>query len=348
MLYMRFMEHFNIPQSKFIEHSIYTSICRIGNTVKNGYIGPDTASAIDMNKQLSIKKAFSEMLERRALMFGNINNTSYTDAFELITNKPAVINSNYATYNQEKDFYTDTTGSAAHYSSKYAIYSGLLELIEKNALFLFWYGKKGYRITNEQLKEVKSLNNNTAFNHLNNTKKLMVFKSDFFYPLHIVYTIVVDQNIIVSSGVGSSFCFEEALQHSFNEAYLLLWKNESLLLFYRNDSDYKTYLESPQNILNYLNQFSITTEIDQAFSYKSQNKHIPDLLNTLPSWIEEIYVIPLTQYVSKHLKCIKIFSPYMYNHIPSKKNINLNNPMNIYTINLDNQQMNEIPDCIVT
>ncbi|MEW4371345.1 YcaO-like family protein [Paenibacillus kandeliae] len=342
------MDHFNIPQSKFIENSIYTSICRIGNTVKNGYIGPDTASAIDINKQLSIKKAFSEIVERRALMFGNINNTPYIDAFELISNKPAVLNSNYATYNQEEDLFTDTTGSAAHYSSKSAIYSALLELIEKNALFLFWYGKKGHRITNQQLKEVKSLSKNTVFNHLNNTKKLMVFESDFFHPLHIVYTIVIDQNIIVSSGVGSSFCFEEALQHSFNEAYLLLWKNESLLLFYRNDSDYRTYSESPENILTYLNQFPTAKEINQIFSYKSQNKHIPDLLDTLPPWIEKIYLIPLTQCISKHLKCIKIFSPYMYNHIPSKKNINLNNPMNVYTINLKSEQMAKIPDCIVT
>ena len=71
MLYSTLQDKkFNFPESIFTTPNGYIALSQIGTFVKEGSIGPGMGSAVSTNNILAFKKAFSEMIERRAIMVG--------------------------------------------------------------------------------------------------------------------------------------------------------------------------------------------------------------------------------------------------------------------------------------
>lgn len=347
MLFMNNMKHYNIPQKKFITDNVYTSFSKIGNYLISGYLGPDGSTAIDFSKRGSMKKAFSEILERRALSAGGITNKKgEVYAVNLIKRKPTFIDMKYSTYSNEQDYPIDTTGSASHTNSKIAIYNSLKELMEKNALFLFWYGLKGKRLV---IKEKNFFKEQRIIKSLHdNNKETFFYINDFFYPLRVVISFILKDTYICSTGVGSSFCIKQALNKSIEEAFLLLWKDETIELVESKGSTFEKKYEDHTACLKHLDHIKETLVITHFDEVGSLDKKNPDyLLKLLPEWIEDVYMIPLNQVIRHGMKSIKIFSPHMYNHIPMKEYINVSNPMNTCTIHLSGAELQQIPDCIV-
>ncbi|APO43525.1 hypothetical protein BS614_05530 [Paenibacillus xylanexedens] len=345
MLYLSNPLHFNIPEQKFITDDTYTSFSRIGNFLKNGYIGPDSSTAIDFNKQQSLIKAFSEMIERRAISAGGIPfDEKSVYAINMVNSSSVLIDKKYSTYSLSEEFPIDTTGTSSHISSQKAIVSSLREIIEKNALYLFWYGKQGSKIK----LDVSLINKHKILSGLmyQKNKEVLFFINEYFYPLKVVFCFILHKNFVCSSGVGSSFSIEEAILKSTQEAVLLQWKEESNELVAMSRQVFKKKYENQSGIIDYLSvgYGSISTS-----DYEKTMKEltISNLLNILPAWVAEVYMIPLKQTVTTKIKCIKIYSPYLFNHIPLKEYINLRNPMNVNTINLNEQSMLKIPNCIV-
>ncbi|MCE5168301.1 YcaO-like family protein [Paenibacillus profundus] len=347
MLFMDNMMHYNIPQKKFIVDNIYTSFSKVGNYLKSGFIGPDGSTSIDFNKRASMMKSFSEILERRALFAGGfIHSENRVYAFNLLKREMDLINVKYSSYLIEKDYSIDTTGSAAHTNSKYAIYNAIKELIEKNALFHFWYGLCGMRVI---IKEMCT-NEKKIIDILSRTGKDVIFYyNDFFHPLKVVFSFVIKDRNICSSGVGSAFSISEAMNKSLQEAYLLLWKDETLELVESRKSYFIKKYDDHSDCLNHLYKIkSILTVNPNGCGKINHEYDLNCLLELLPSWIKDIYLIPLNQNIRNGMKCVKVFSPYMYNHVPNKQHLNLNNPMNTNTLRINEQTLSSIPNCIVT
>jgi len=347
MLYMSNPIHFNIPEQKFITDDTYTSFSRIGNFLKDGYIGPDSSTAIDFSKHRSVIKAYSEMIERRAVSAGGIPfDEENVHAINMISSKSVAINKKYSTYSIAGEFPIDTTGASSHISSQKAVINSLREIIEKNALYLFWYGKDGRRI-----KMDKSLmtRNKLLVGLMNQNKEVLFFINDFFSPLKVVFCFIVFKDFVCASGVGTSFSIEEAIFKSVQEAVLLQWKDESNELVTMSSQVFKKRYEDHSEYIEYLSRGYGNVSIDEyTDNLTTKNMTVSKLLNVLPSWILDLYMIPLKQMVTTKVKCVKIYSPYLYNHIPLKEYINVKNPMNVNTINLDEQSLLQIPNCIVT
>src|SRR5699024_1216735 len=116
---------------------------RVGGLYKNGYESPNGASSISTSKKLAFIKSHYEYLERRLLMTGHSIKNQYIETFNLITSTFEKKSNDLSKFSREGSQIIDTTGTATHYNSAVAIYNALKELLEKNALFLFWYGGIG-------------------------------------------------------------------------------------------------------------------------------------------------------------------------------------------------------------
>ncbi|WCF11056.1 YcaO-like family protein [Paenibacillus thiaminolyticus] len=342
---MKSMMHYNIPQNKFVTDKIYTSFSKVGNYLISGYVGPDGSTAIDFNKLCSMRKAFSEILERRALSVGGIpGSKNKVIAINIIKRDIEYIDMKWSSYSLDKNYPIDTTGAAAHTNSELAIYNSLKELLEKNALFLFWYGFMGkrfiYHYDNHVEAKILKIFHSAQ-------KKIFHYINDYFYPLRVVITFVMKDNYIYSSGVGSSFCIREAVNTSIQEAYLLLWKDETLKLIKGNNIKRIYNYENHDKYLNHLSNFNEIASIDFSSDHDKKNYKLDSLLEVIPDWVKAIYLVPLKQYARHGIKCVRMVSPYMYNHIPVKEYININNPMNKNTICITQSTLSTIPDCII-
>ena len=133
----------------FLNETIYMFGSRINSYIDSkGYMGPVNCGSISLDKKLSIIKAFSESVERRAIAFGAKESkydreSSY--AYDILNNSITTIPNCMTRYRLNPP-YIDTTGTAAHSNPKYSVFAAISELIEKNAVFLLWYGKIGKRV----------------------------------------------------------------------------------------------------------------------------------------------------------------------------------------------------------
>ena len=97
---------------------------------KENYYYPSDGTSISISKELSMRKSYSEYLERFLLSVGG-----YTH------------DGTYVSYGENTNYgYIDTTGTATGINSKQVIHKALKELIEKNELFYFWYTNIGERL----------------------------------------------------------------------------------------------------------------------------------------------------------------------------------------------------------
>lgn len=138
--------NFGYKKKAFSNKQVFLSTSRIG-TFKNefGEIGPVDCGSIDQNKKRAILKAFSESVERRALVIGAKGDIEedWIQSFDLINKCISKIPKGYSKFNNRCSIISDTSGTATHFNSKAAMLNAIKELLEKNSTFLFWYGKQG-------------------------------------------------------------------------------------------------------------------------------------------------------------------------------------------------------------
>lgn len=98
---------------------------------------PEDCSAVGKNKELLVKKLFSEYYERRTLGF---NSFSKGKTYVISQNDVRQIYRNEIGYGYSNRYgFLDTTGTAAGISTLAMKNTSLCELIEKNECLLFWY-----------------------------------------------------------------------------------------------------------------------------------------------------------------------------------------------------------------
>ncbi|MBT2760603.1 YcaO-like family protein [Paenibacillus sp. ISL-20] len=336
----RSLSHFNIPYKAFLNDNYYKTFSYIGNFKIGEYKGPSGCNSISNNKVLSLKKSFSESLERRALMLGGcINSNGKVNTFDLLSKNINELPIEYSKYKASNPMCSDTTGTAAHTNSEQAIKNALLELIGKNALFLFWYGKQG-SILDRNLTgyeyEIQKLHREG--------KNLKLFVNTYFSPAIAVFAFIFDEHCIYASGVGTSLVLEDSITAAIEEAFLLKWQNEvEDMRNYKKVStiDYKYHGEC----LKYLEESFKDTYIEEPI--KNKNGGVDELLLSFPTWVEELHAIFLRNSIKSNLKIVKIFSKNLNNHIPIKQRINVDQTINKKTINLTESDLYNIPDCII-
>lgn len=334
---------FNVPKNLFLESKYYCSYSYLSRFVDDdGYIGPSGCNAISTNKKSSVLKSFSESLERRAIMLGgkvhtSIKENKYVKVWDIINNKEDLLEYQYTRYRNSHPHNIDTTGSASHIDSTLAINNALKELLEKNSLFLFWYGKDGYKLNTNNLED------NPYYKRLKkNGFDIQIFTNDYFSPLLCVFTIITKNNLIYSTGVGSGFYWEEVINRSLAEAYLLGWQNIVL-------NNIKSFNQIKHiECINYMEQnFEEKPNSFITPQYKSGMDNESELLlKSIPGWVKKVFVIHLNKSMYNKLKCVKVFSPDLNNHIPIKSRIDLKQPINLHTININKNHLKKIPDCV--
>ncbi|WJV29883.1 YcaO-like family protein [Rossellomorea sp. AcN35-11] len=206
---------YSVPINTFNKDNLFVSFARIGSIVKDGSVNPDTANALGENKIITLKKAYSEVIERRALMNGGkASSLGRVETFNLIKDQVSSVPYEFTTYSTNMDCPIDTTGTAAHYFPKEALKRAVAELIEKNALYLFWYGKLGYRIKDNLLKTSKywSLIEQDG-------SKVIQFYNLSFSPLYLVITLVINNKEIIAAGAGTHTHLSKAQVKSLEEAF---------------------------------------------------------------------------------------------------------------------------------
>lgn len=333
---------FNIPETIF-NTEFKLSFNYIGNFLVNNYIGPSGCNAIDKTCRNSFKKGYSEAIERRALMIGGYTNQKeYVDAYNLITKNIESIPVEYSRFKNTSPFYSDTTGTAAHPKSEYAVYKAVVELLEKNSLFLFWYGLVGKRL------DVSCMNSELVRSLQHQGKIVDFYLNDTFYPLNTVITIIHNgKDFIYSGGVAGSFNIYKAVLSSLEEAYLLMWQNYfhekiSSNNYFSRPFESKDYYTALRHIENVQGEEKVSTRKD--FSNKPS---INRLIEELPCWIKSLHIIMLRHTLNIPLKICLAFSKDLNNHIPLKKRIDLDTTINKCTINLDINKLEKLPECVI-
>ncbi|GAB3808696.1 YcaO-like family protein [Virgibacillus kimchii] len=330
---------FNIPSNIFLQEKYYLSYSYFGKVVdNNGNVSPSGCNAIASNKKESFIKSMSESLERRSLMFGGYRNEqteeNYIKAWNILNNEEKLLPYHYTRYSVTPPYVIDTTGTASHFKSEQAVNNAIREILEKNALFLFWYGKEGYKL------KTNYFDKNTYYKRLRlNEFCVEVYTNYYFAPLISVFSIIKKGNLIYASGAGTGFNIEEAIDKSLSEAYLLTWQNITVGNIQSFNSSYH------MECINYLNNFiEGSYKFIKGYGETNERKLI---LKSIPHWVEDLYVILLNKSIFTQYKTLKVFSTYLNNHIPLKSRLNLRQPININTINLTQEDLKKIPDCII-
>lgn len=343
MIYLRKLLGINYATCKnYINYPIYISTSTIGNVIDNeGYIGPTGGGGISLKKQNSILKSFSEAVERRSLLFGaKEHRNKFSQAFDLVNNCIIEIPSFLTLYHKENPI-VDTTGTAVHYNINNAIYNALTEVLEKNSTFLFWYGKKGYKLN---CKEKSFYTDRMKKNNVN----ISFFVQDFFYPLIVVFCVCEDKiSNYTSFGIGSGFTLDEAIEKARAEAYFLK-RDKSLEIVYNLNKNVNYNFQDSKHLKSYMKFFE---ELDDYIINENSNElvnideRLRNLIENFPAWIQNIYVVMIKQKINHNLSSVKVMSENLICCVPSKKNLNLKLQINQQTINLDEIDLTIIPEC---
>ena len=346
--------NFNYTSTNFIDMKLYFAYSKIGPLMTtSNQLGPVDCGSFGETKGLAQKKSFSESIERRSLVDIEQNkNKSKVSAFNLLKNSIELIPKMVTVYN-DVDIIVDTTGTAAHRNSGECLLNSLTELLEKNATYLFWYGKSGYRLDQNNISRFKIY-------HVIKQQGFEIegFVNLDFYPVIVVYIRISNtfSNMDINNvfGVGSSVSLDKAISKALKEGlFLMSMHMESHLRkdnsSYSEGSYENTLIETLKNkeIFNNLNEMEFLKEKFIKFENKDLNikEEIEYILTSLPKWIENIWVVVMPQKLNKNLIITKVYSDNLINCVPFKENINLDLEINKYTINLDENELNKKFDC---
>lgn len=326
----------DVPIELFKGNTPKISIVEQANVVIDDYVGSETGSAIDFLKIESLRKATSEAIERRCSMLG-VNSggdpEKLVETWDLISKRKKMLKQKYTRLLYGS---TDTTGTAIHTDASIATFSAVKELLEKNSLFLFWYGSVGKKIESRYYEQ-----NNYYNDFKTSGYQVSVFLCDFFKPLLSVFVIAYKENDLFICGIGTDTDIEIAIKRAFEEAFLLGYMQYYGFLFdYAIDEN---NWSSPEKILH-MEKLNSLSHANMC-SYKGLNSSFDEVIDSLPPFVQELHLIFIAQFLNPHLKCMRVYSQNLINCLPLKNNIDLSKEINTRTINLDKKTLNCIPQC---
>ena len=326
--------NFNIPSDIFLKNSNFLLYFTHGNYIRDNKVGPQSGFATGLEKKNTLLRAVAEGIERRATMLGGKKTEEgNVVAWDILNNKINKINYENTTFKENE---IDTSGSATHSSQNEAIYGAIKELYEKNSLFLFWYGKMGYRI------KLKNYSDNIYYKFfMSSGYEVSVFFNDYFSPLKTVVILAYKSNDLFFCGLGTSNLFEDAIAHALEETFLI-----ASFYFYKdiysvNSDDSYVLDKLTENYIIELNKIPYKEINDQ----KQREISLNDLISIAPDFVKSINVIFIQQNMMSNLICIKVYIEGILNCLPKKKNISDDLSINKNTIKITSQMLSSIPDC---
>lgn len=295
---------YGITRNTFLdEYSIgYVNLCKvmtpIGLTIGN-------ATSIDLNKQICIKKCYSEYLERFALGIP-VNKNLYCSSFD-ITRKSIRTNSFSAFgYGDTKYGHNDTTATATGIKSEEVINKALCELLEKNEVLCFWYGNCGKRVKINKLLEDKINNLNFI------SDKFFCFIINELSNYSTVIVLGMKGKRLITTGVSCTGCAMESFDNAIKEAKIIEWQQ-----YNNKQSEFSNYstieMQDIYKVIECKNSNFMSTDILPDRNYKS-------VLN-LKSWISDICLKVIFSDEKTGLKTIKCVSEQLLSALPICNNI---------------------------
>lgn len=326
--------NFNIPSDIFLVNPNYLLFFTHGNYLRDNKIGPQSGFATGRKKKHTLIRTIAEGIERRATMLGGQKTkTNSVVAWDILNHRINELNYAQTTY---KDNEIDTTGSAVHTSQNEAIYGAVKELYEKNSLFLFWYGQKGYRVKSKEFHE------NFHFKFFEKSGySVSIFANEYFFPLKTIIVLAYKSDHTFFCGLGTSNLFEDAIAHALEETFLI-----ASLHFYKNtfqNSSNNNY-ELDKTTEEYINELN-KLPYKEITNPKQNEISLNELIQLAPDYIKSINVILIQQNLVPSLICVKVYIDGMLNCLPKKKNIQDNILFNENTIKVNSKKIALIPDC---
>lgn len=333
-------ERFNIP-NQIYSHDPRIAYILNGALSMNGFFGPPAGSAVSDKKSLAMKKALSEMADRRARMRGGIQTSGRVKTWDIVSGEEAELPYELTRYHSQFPIPIDTTGAAAHHSSNGAICSAVLELLEKNALFLIWYGQQGYQVP----PSVYSGNYyERMFSESNLTVR--VFVNTYFAPILSALVIAYSEDGRVFMGTGADTCLTEAILHAFQESYLLGWCS---VIGRGRPITYSSWNPvGPDTLLHIKALEGLPYYHTSCADYDNLASHedpLTVLKRSLPTWVKGLHIVFLPQLVVPGLRCVSGFSYELYSHRMLPKYIDANRRINQETLRLTDNFIDQVPIC---
>ena len=261
------------------------------------------ATAMDKNVQISLKKCYSEYLERVYLGLPLLK-SNITETINFIQRKKDINLISDFGYGTHSFGHNDTTGSAAGSESVCILQKAVLELIEKNEVFCFWYGRAGKYI--EENEYIKTIINSLGF-------KATEFYCFLLNEISNFYTIIVMgfyENKLITTGVSCCNDMKECIYKAFQEARIVEWQqynngNSNFDKFSANTQ--REYYKFVQEKTKYMNRGLI------------QNVRHEKL--KLAKWIQNIWIKLIYADVRRNVKMVKCISDELLTALPTKSNI---------------------------
>ncbi|NVY96782.1 hypothetical protein HU830_06390 [Lactobacillus sp. DCY120] len=326
---------FNINQTMF-NPDVYFQYYYYGKNKVGDICGPSGSNACSYSKKIAFLKAFSESLERKGMIL-NTANEGKIKVYDLITKKwKSEFKSKFG-FDLRVKTYSDTTGSASSLSTEFLLKKAILELIEKNALFLFWYGKN-----------VSSIEINAISTHTLNLLKSKKLHADVycvdFGKVHTVITLLSTlDNHYYSAGVSGNCILNTAIEDSVEEAIVLGWADHTRHLLNKNIFPENYWRENDDGLRFIKSKNSRNYSIQ-----KDKDYNVKEIIASIPEWVStlEIGLLPETCSIAR-LTTILAYSADLYNGLPNKDVLNVEKKINKMTLQLTDGSLRDYPNLIV-
>lgn len=295
--------NFGITQNIFLKEALigYLNLNRARTRV--GVTAGD-ATSIDNNLKLVIKKSYSEYLERFSMGIP-IDKEEVTSVVNYIRRGIEKEKFSEFGYGLHSKGYNDTTGTAVGVVTSEIVEKAISELIEKNEVFCFWYGRAGKKLESTPFVEAV-------------IDKLGFCSNEFFYfvvnEISNFPTIIVMGFLdgrLITTGVACCGNMKEGIYKAFQEAKIIEWQQ-----YNNSKSNFLKYSKKEQkefyNIIRRKNKV-LESEIMSTEEKKRKLE--------LEDWIEDIEIKLLYVDANLGIKVIKCISEDLLSALPVQKNI---------------------------
>lgn len=328
--------NFNIPNSQYRSQFLY-HYCYFGNFRYRSLIGPNGSNSGGFSRHNSLIKGYSESLERIALMETMISKKKSFPAINVRTLQTDIMSDYEMGYCISNTNFSDTTGTAGSLDSAQLINKSIFELIEKNALFVMWYGNKGVHLSLDKT-------NSNIQRLLRTVKAKSLVPQYFAYSFGLIHTVLCllerSNGVFFSSGVSGNTNLERAIFDSTQEALVLGWSDHTRSTI-KEDFFPKGFYEENDKIYHLFKHTNAKNQIVKMSSLENKDDvKIKDLLSSLPTWISDIRisVLPHASFSDRPVT-IMAYSRNLFNGLPNKDSINLARSINQKTIHLTYSQL---------
>lgn len=322
--------NFGIVTSDFL-NSYKVAYATFGSILTSEGNTPPDSTAIDKNTGIALMKCYHEYLERSQIGL-NIQNNKECIAINFIDNLLIQSKLNNYGYGYSTLYgNVDTTGTGAGLSSEKLIHLSILEVLEKNEMFLFWFLKKGIYI----VKNISIEDKITKIGFLSRRIEIFCTKELSNFPTYFV--ILIDNNRIIASGCGIANTDEKALNKALEEARLLEWQHKNN----PNSSLVKLSINEHKSFIAHINNLIIYMDHKQFSNNKIEKLQIA-------RWIKSLEFRVINIGYSHSSVIIKCISKELFNCLPRFSNLTPSINKEICKIyNFNYELLKEYPECIL-